>query len=622
MDADCRWCCVGMSVRTVIEMFDERVEQSGQATALRVQQNDAWISISWREWHEAVARFATVLSDLGVEPGDRVLLISQNRPEWVIADLAIMRLGAVVVPIHPDTLPTHCVWKARDAGARWAVLEDPNQLRKFIHASDDDVDTSIERFIIFDEITTRVTSKQAKAAPTLASLELDDGQRERVELFERLNEKSTPENFVSPASVCAQDLATIVYTSGTTGTPVGVCLTHGNLAAEARGNAHALPLRADDRQILILPLSQVFARAIYLTSILVGCEMSFSRGMSHLAKEFRAERPTFFVGVPAIFEALAARTFTERVGSRVFNPERVHVFAKLAQKRSRAMQSRAELSLIDRALLAVGDRTLFREIRGSLGGRVRFVISGGAPVSSFLHDAFRGMGVPIYEGYGLTETSGAVAVNTPNAWRTGTVGRPIKDVEVRIAEDGEVLIRGPVVSPGYWRNDEATRDACDEGWLRTGDIGAMVDGYLMITDRRCHMMVLRDGKSVSPQRIETRLQAIPVVKRAVVSSNAEDQLVALLTLELKALRAWAASQGMNEEDDELLCMKEEVYEELWRHVDRVNAGLRASEQIVGFGIIPRNFSTGTGELTTTNRIRRHFVLEKYRRVLNGIRARA
>lgn len=611
-----------MSARTVIEMFDERVEQNGQATALRVWKDASWTPITWRQWHDAVTRFAQTLRAIGVKQGDRVLLISQNRPEWMVADLAIMRVGAVVVPIHPSTLPKHCVWKARDADARWAVLEDPKQLQKFFDPDADEAEADITRFILFDAIAKPRQGNPEELPQMLDALPLSKAQRERISIVDPWKPSSDASDEPNAVVLNGEDLATIVYTSGTTGTPVGVCLTHGNLAAEAEGNAHALPLRADDRQILILPLSQVFARAIYLTSILVGCEMSFSRGVSHLAEEFRSERPTFFVGVPSIFEMLAARAFTERVGSRVFNPERVHVFAKLAQKRARAMQSRAQLTVLDKALLAVGDRTLFRDIRAGLGGRIRFVISGGAPVSSFLNDAFRGMGVPIYEGYGLTETSGAVAVNTPDAWRTGTVGRPIKDVEIRIDEDGEVLIRGPVVSPGYWRNPEASEAACDDGWLRTGDLGAMVDGYLTITDRRCHMMVLRDGKSVSPQRIETRLQAIPVVKRAVVSLNAEDQLVALLTLELTALRAWAASEGIDEPDDELLCMKEEVYEELWRHVDRVNSGLRASEQVVGFAIIPKSFSTATGELTTTNRIRRRFVLEKYRRVLNGIRPRA
>lgn len=611
-----------MSVRTVLEMFDERVEQNGQDTALRFWRPEGWKSFSWAQWRQEVDRFASALSALGVARGDRVLLLAKNRPEWVIADLAIMRIGAVVVPIHPSTLPKHCEWLARDAEARWAVLEDPAQLQKF---ADVDFDaTPIDGFILLDETAQPTAKSPEGAAPlTLDTLPLSEDQRGRVLIYADLVEQQAGDAAFDASSVQvdSSDLATIVYTSGTTGTPRGVCLTHGNLAAEARGNAHALPLSLEDRQLLVLPLSQAFARAIYLTSILVGCQMSFSRGMSHLPSEFRSERPTFFVGVPSIFDGLAARYFTERVGHRVFNPERVSALARVARKRSHAMQGRGSLSLIDKALYAVGERTVFRQIRRALGGKLRFVISGGAPVSSFLTETFQGMGLPIYEGYGLTETSGAIAVNTPEAWKIGSVGRPLKNVEVRIAEDGEVLVRGPMVSPGYWRDDEASERACDDGWFRTGDVGALEDGFLMITDRRCQMIALGDGKSVSPQRIETRLQSSPVVKRAVVFCNDEDQLVALLTLAPKVLRAWARSQKIDEPDDEQLSMRDEVYEELWAHIDRVNAGLRASEQIEGFAIIPKKFSIHTGELTTTNRIRRPFVQEKYGRIVRGIRTR-
>lgn len=605
-------------------MFDERVEQSGPSTALRFWTADGRKSMSWAQWHQEVDRFANALQALGVERGDRVLLLAKNRPEWVVADLAIMRIGAIVVPIHTSTLPKHCEWLARDAEARWAIVEDPAQLQKFtngVHAA-----STLEAFVLFDDTLPLGSESEEDSVPrTLDELahSLSSDHRRRVLTYDAcMKQGEQTEGSLNRREVVApQDLATIVYTSGTTGTPRGVCLTHGNLTAEAHGNAHALPLHPEDRQLLVLPLSQVFARAIYLTSILVGCEMSFSRGMSYLRDEFRAESPTFFVGVPSIFESLAAQYFTERVGHRVFNPERVRALARVARKRAHAMQGRGTLSLVDKAFYAVGDRTVFRQIRQALGGRLRFAISGGAPVSTFLTETFQGMGIPIYEGYGLTETSGAIAVNTPEAWRIGSVGRPLKGVEVRIAEDGEVLIRGPFVSPGYWRDEKGTQSACDDGWLRTGDLGAMVDGYLMITDRRCQMITLRDGKSVSPQRIETRLQSSPVVKRAVVTRNEDDQLVALLTLAPKVLRAWADARKIEEPDDAQLSMRDEVYDELSTHIDRVNAGLRASEQIAGFAIIPRSFSIHTGELTTTNRIRRPFVLEKYGRVIRGIRPR-
>lgn len=617
-----------MSVRTVLEMFDERVAASGDAVALRMRREGRWTSLTWNEWYTAVDRFARSLLALGVERGDRVLLLARNRAEWVIADLAIMQVGAVTVPIYPSTLARHCAWTIRHAEARWAVVEDPHQLEKII--SQEEELEGLERIILLDDIASLDSpDKKGRNVVTMRDLELTDAQRAWVvdpgqagELAAMIAAKDPNAGQARRRSIQLTDLATIVYTSGTTGTPRGVQLTHENLASEAMGNALAMPLTENDRQILLLPLSQVFARAIYLTSILVGCVMSFSRGFSHLLREFQEEKPTFFVGVPSVFERLAGRALTERVGQRVFSPERVRHLAKLAQKRCRAEQGLTSLSLMDKGLLAFGDRTVFKDIREAFGGELRFSISGGAPVSAFITEVFHGMGVPIYEGYGLTETSGAATANSPNAWRIGSVGQPLRDVEVKIDTNGEVLIRGPIVSPGYWRDDEATAEAWQDGWFRTGDVGSMVDGYLVITDRCRDMILLRTGKSVSPLRVETQLQSIPVVKRAVVAGDAEDHLVALLTLDEHALAAWAKSRKIDASlSHEELCLMDEVYDELRTHIDRVNAELRSSEQVQRFAIIPRNFSPETGELTPTYRVRRRFVLEKYRSVLDGLRAR-
>lgn len=618
-----------MSVRTVLEMFDERVAASGDAVALRTRREGRWTSLTWNEWYTAVDRFARSLIALGVEKGDRVLLLSRNRIEWVVADLAIMQVGAVTVPIYASTLPRHCAWTVKHADAKWAVVEDPHQLEKLLSQRDELPE--LERVVLLDDIASLdKPDKSSRTVVTLRDLQLTEEQRQWVvepsqahELAAQVAAKDPNAGQARRREIQLHDLATIVYTSGTTGTPQGVMLTHENLASEALGNSLALPLTDQDRQILLLPLSQVFARAIYLTSILVGCVMSFSRGFSHLLREFQEERPTFFVGVPSVFERLVGRALTQRVGNRVFSPERVRNLARLAQKRSHAEQGIANLNFVDKSLLALGDRTLYRDVRDTFGGELRFSISGGAPVSPFLTEVFHGMGVPIYEGYGLTETSGAATVNSPSAWRIASVGKPLRDVEIRIDTNGEVLIRGGIVSPGYWRDEEATKNAWEDGWFRTGDIGAMEDGFLTITDRCRDMILLRTGKSVSPLRVETQLQSIPVVKRAVVAGDGEDHLVALLTLDEPALAAWAKTRGLDENlSHEELCLLDEVYDELRMYIDRLNAELRSSERIQRFAIIPKNFSPDTGELTPTYRVRRRFVLEKYRSILEGLRARA
>lgn len=618
-----------MSVRTVLEIFDERVAASGDAPALRTRRDGRWISITWNEWYRDVDRFARSLIALGVQRGDRVLLLARNRVEWLVADLAIMQVGAVTVPIYASTLPRHCAWTIQNADVRWAIVEDPHQLEKLLSQEEELV--SLERIVLLDDVASLDSpDKNGRVVVSLRDLDLNAAQRAKIvgaaqaeELAAELAARDPNAGQARRREIQLQDLATIVYTSGTTGTPRGVMLTHENLAAEALGNALALPLTEHDRHILLLPLSQVFARAIYLTSILVGCVTSFSRGSAHLQREFLEERPTFFVGVPAIFERFASRAYYGRVGRRAFTRDRLRNLGKLAQKRSRVAQGTAALNVVDRLMLAVGDRTLFRDMRQSFGGKLRFVISGGAPVSSFLTEVYLGIGVPIYEGYGLTETSGAATVNSPAAWRVGSVGQPLRDVEVKIDTNGEVLIRGPLVSPGYWRDEEATEAAWVDGWFRTGDIGVLVDGFLTITDRRKDMIFLRTGKGVSPQRVETQLQSIPVVKRAVVAGDGEDHLVALLTLDEELLRTWVRSlknKRYEELSYEEICLLDEVYDELRVHIDGVNAELRSSEQVQRFAIIPKSFSPETGELTPTYRVRRRFVLEKYRALVEGLRA--
>lgn len=618
-----------MSVRTVLEIFDERVAASGDAPALRTRRDGRWVSITWNEWYRDVDRFARSLLALGVERGDRVLLLARNRVEWLVADLAIMQVGAVTVPIYASTLPRHCAWTIQNADVRWAVVEDPHQLEKLLSQAEELA--SVEGIILLDDVASLdKPDKHGRVVVSLRDLELSDEQRAKIvgpaqaeELAAVLAARDANAGQARRREIQLHDLATIVYTSGTTGTPRGVMLTHENLAAEALGNSLALPLTESDRQILLLPLSQVFARAIYLTSILVGCVTSFSRGFAHLQREFMEEKPTFFVGVPSIFERFASRAYYGRVGRHAFTRDRLRHLGKLAQKRSRVEQGIAELNVVDRLALAVGDRTLFRDLRKNFGGELRFVISGGAPVSTFLTEMYHGIGVPIYEGYGLTETSGAATVNSPDAWRTGSVGQPLRDVEVKIDANGEILIRGPIVSPGYWRDEEATEAAWSDGWLHTGDIGMLVDDFLTITDRRKDMIVLRTGKSVSPQRVETQLQSIPVVKRAVVAGDGEDHLVALLTLDEELLRRWVNGLKNKKYEDlshEELCLLDEVYDELRVHIDGINAELRSSEQVQRFAIIPKRFSPETGELTPTYRVRRRFVLEKYRSVVDGLRA--
>lgn len=617
-----------MSVRTVLEMFDERVALSGDAVALRSRRDGQWTSVTWNEWYAAVDRFARTLVGLGVAPGDRVLLLARNRVEWVIADLAIMQVGAVCVPIFERSLPRHVAWTVNHADARFAVVEDPHQLEKLLALRQEM--QGLERVILLDDIAQLdAPDRQGRAVVSLRDLNLTADEQKWVvdtgaaaEVAASTAREDMNLGQARRRRLGLDDLATIVYSSGTTGTPRGVMLTHGNLAAEVMGNSLALPLTEDDRQLLLLPLSQVFARAIYLTSIQVGCVISFSEGFSKLLREFNEEKPTFFVGVPIVFSRIAHRFIFNKGGEREFVRGSMRGMALLAQKRSREEQGLGQLNWAERAILGVGDRTVFARAREAFGGELRFAICGGAPIAPRACEVFHGMGVPILEGYGLTETSGAATTNSPERWRIGTAGKPLRDVEIRIASDGEILLRGPIISPGYWNDPEATAEAWQDGWFHTGDVGALLDdGFLQITDRKKDVIQLRNGRTVSPARVETQLQSIELVQRAVVSGDGEDHLVALLSLDRHAVQRFAETKKLGSGEYESLCLRDEVYEEVRKRVDKLNAELRTSEQIVRFAIVPRSFSPETGELTPTYRVRRRFVLEKYRGVLEGLRGR-
>lgn len=617
-----------MSVRTVLEMFDERVAASGDAVALRTRRDGQWASVTWNEWYAAVDRFARTLVGLGVQRGDRVLLLSRNRVEWVIADLAIMQVGAVCVPIFQRSLPRHVAWTVNHSEARFAVVEDPHQLEKLLALREEM--PKLERVVLLDDIAQLDSpDRQGRAVVSLRDLSLTEeesrwivGPDAAAEIASSMARDELNSGQIRRREIALDDLATIVYSSGTTGTPRGVMLTHGNLAAEVMGNSLALPLTEADRQLLLLPLSQVFARAIYLTSIQVGCVISFSQGFSKLLREFSEEKPTFFVGVPIVFSRIAHRFIFNKGGERELVRGSMRGMARMAQKRSRASQGFEELNWADKALLGVGERTLFRRAREAFGGELRFAICGGAPMAPTACEVFHGMGVQILEGYGLTETCGAATTNRPDAWRIGTAGQPLRDVEVKISEDGEILLRGPIVSPGYWKDPEATSQAWRDGWFATGDVGALMDdGFLQITDRKKDVIQLRNGRTVSPARVESYLQSIDLVQRAVVSGDGEDHLVALLSLDRLALEQFASRKKLGRGDYEDLCLRDEVYEEVRKRVDKLNAELRTSEQIVRFAIVPRSFSPETGELTPTYRVRRRFVLEKYKGVLEGLRGR-
>ncbi|MCB9508246.1 MAG: AMP-binding protein [Myxococcales bacterium] len=613
-----------MSSRTLIELFEGRVSDFGDAVALRQPAEDGgWRDVSYAEWLRGSTLLAAGLAELGVAAGDRVAIVSSTRAEWVLADQAIFLAGAVSVPLYETSRPRQMRMMLEDAGAVAVLVEDPRQLEKLLRVVDEL--PALRSVVYFDDLA---RGGEGGAEVSLRLDELDTSSLgDRLLPLSRLRELGAralgaDANIVRTRrlAVTPDSLASIVYTAGTTGRPRGVALTHRAFVAQVEANLLALPLSASDEQVLFLPLAQIFARAIYMTTMAAGCVTTFSRGYAWVPAELAERNPTLLVAVPQVFQRLydTARKVFVRGSER--RERAARRFVEVARRRSAHKTGGAKLTVVDRAELVLADASLLRNLRVAFGTRFRFAVSGGAPMPTELVEVFHGAGVPILEGYGLTEHCAAAAVNRPDALRPGTVGRPLPGVEVRIAADGEVLLRSECVMRGYWNDAEATAAALAGAWLHTGDIGEFDGQTLRITDRKRDIIVTAAGRHIAPKAIEAQLEALPWVAHAVVHGDSRPFLSALITLRREAIVAWAAENGLGGSSFDTLASHPKVFELLDRAIQQVNAELPRAECVRRFAILPDDFSWESGELTATWKMRRQFVTEKYRSVLDGFYA--
>lgn len=542
------------------------------------------------QWVTA-AEFAARVRDLakglvasGVAPGDRVALMSRTRLEWPLVDYAILMAGGVTVPIYDTSSAEQVSWILADSAAVLAVLETADHLDLYDHA---DMARACREALVIDDGGLEELVRRGAAVPDTA---LDD----------RL------------AALRTSDLATIVYTSGTTGRPKGCVLTHGNL----RGNvAQVLQaagdmLGPDETTLLFLPLAHALARMIWLVGVEQGFHTVFATDLARLPEELALARPTMVVAVPRVFE-------------KVFNGARHKaaakgkgkVFDKAADVATRWSQGRAGggIALPLRLGHAVFDRLVYHHIRDVFGGRLRMAVSGGGPLGERLTHFFAGIGVDIYEGYGLTESSPVLTLNLLGAWEPGSVGRALPGTGLRIAGDGEILAGGPQIFQGYWQAEQATAEALTpEGWLRTGDIGAIDDGgFLRITGRKKELIVTAQGKNVAPAPLEDRLRAHALVSQAVVVGDARPYVAALIAVDEDGLREWGDERGRGDVDLDALRQDPDVQAALQAAVDEANASVSRPESIRRFAVLPRDLSIEGGELTPTLKVRRAIVEKEY-----------
>ncbi|MEV4465999.1 AMP-dependent synthetase/ligase [Micromonospora echinofusca] len=546
-----------------------------------------WADVTCRQFRDEVVAAARGLVAAGVQPGDRVGLMSRTRYEWTLLDYAIWAAGAVTVPIYETSSADQAAWILSDSGAVGCVVESNAHATLVAGVRDRLPDLRHVWQLDLDAVDELVRSGAA----------VDPAEIDRRR-----------------AALRADDVATIIYTSGTTGRPKGCVLTHRNMYADIANAVPVLPnlFRPGASTLLFLPLAHAFARLIQIGVVQARATMRHCADTKNLVGELQEFRPTFVLSVPRVFEKVynGAKQKAEADGKG-------NIFARAEQVAiaySEALETSGGPGLALRAQHALFDKLVYRKLRAALGGRCRDAISGGAPLGARLGHFFRGIGVNVCEGYGLTETSPAAAANLPGATRIGSVGRPLPGVTIRIEDDGEILIAGDLIFQGYWRNEEATAEALSaDGWFRTGDLGQLDDeGFLSITGRKKEIIVTAGGKNVAPAVLEDQVRAHPLVSQCVVVGDRAPFIAALVTIDEEALPRWLASAGLPEDTPvEKLRDHEGLRAEIQGAVDTANQAVSKAEAIKVFRILPQDFTEATGELTPSLKVKRQVVHKSY-----------
>jgi len=551
-----------------------------------------WVSISAEELYRNVVGVARALEGWGIGKGDRVAILSENRPEWTITDFACLAIGAVVVPIYSTLTDRQTANLLRDAGVRAIAVSTKQQLDKVLSVREQ---TFLERILVMDHV------ESAQAYP-IHRLMLQGPQQRDADFDMRAR------------SIGPEDLATIIYTSGTTGDSKGVMLTHANMASNIECSLFEFGVGEGETSISFLPLSHVTARHVDFAMLYHGVTLAYCSSMEMLPKALNEVHPTVFVGVPRFYEKVYMQVVQK---TRAFPKRAIYEWAMRVGKKheNEVLAGRVPTSFAWR----LANRLVYSQVRAGLGGKVELFISGGAPLGRELADWFAVIGIRIHEGYGLTETSPVIAVNNPRAHRIGTVGKPLPNLQVRIAEDGEVLVRGPSIFKGYWKKPEETQKAFEGDWFKTGDIGHLdADGYLSITDRKKDLIKTSGGKFIAPQPIENSLKLNPLIATAVVLGDKRKFPAVLISPHFPLLEEWAHVNGISFGSRAELVGDVKVrglYEGI---VSELNHNMAKFEQLKKVIIVDEEFSAATGTLTHTMKVRRRGIEERYKSQIDAI----
>jgi long-chain acyl-CoA synthetase len=599
--------------KTIADLVPRAAAEHGASTAIRYKRDGSWQDVSYDQLAETVQEIGLGLIDLGVEAGERVCILANTRPEWSYADMGATSAGAVVVPIYQTNSPEECLWVISDSAASAIVCEDQEQLEK-IAAIRDQI-PGIRTVIVIDPPdSSAIASGPSDAVRALDAISLDA-------VRERGRGRSADELQARRAAVRPEDPFTFIYTSGTTGPPKGCVLTHGNYRAIIDMVGEAGEIAGDEVIYLYLPLAHSFALLIQLAVFDLGGTLAYFGGdTKQIVPELQEVQPTYLPSVPRVFEKI----YTLAYGAIQAQPPEERARADAAIKlgaKVRDMINRGEAVPEElQKPFEEADEQLFKNVRAIFGGKVRHATSGAAPIAREILEFFWAAGVPVLEGYGMTETATAATTSTVEHHRFGTVGRALPGVELRIADDGEILVKGPNIFDGYHNNADASFGAVEQGWLHTGDLGSIDDdGYLSITGRKKDIIITAGGKNLTPANIENDLKQCRWISQAVMHGDQRPYPVVLITLDEEEIPIFAGEHGLPT-DIATLAGSDEVRALIQQEVDRANAKYAQVEQVKKFAILDHDLSQATGELTPTLKVKRNVVNEKYAELFDELYA--
>lgn len=593
--------------QTIPHFCIESFRRNDKADALSFRIGEAWKRISGREAIEAVKRIALGLSALGVKAGDRIAVISENRPEWSLTDLAILSLRAVNVPIYTTQAVEQIRYILENSGAKMLCISG----KKLYKHAEEAIRTiePIEKLIFFD----------ADTAPE------GDGRSITLDAVQELGRKQQevePESFAKNlAQIESNDLATIIYTSGTTGEPKGVMLTHENFVSNVVAISKGLPIKTTDRSLAVLPLSHIFERAVFYVLCSNGVSISYCPSFDRLASDLQEVKPTIMTAVPRLFEQVYHKIVKKGKAAGGYKTKLFDWALDVGQEYWTAKDTHSRVSAALAAKHALASRLVFSKWREGVGGSIRFFVSGGAPLSKKLSYAYWAAGIPILQGYGMTEAC-IVCANRPEDNKVGSIGIPFEGIEMKIAEpDGEILIRGKNVMQGYYNNPDETAKVLDaDGYYHTGDVGYQdKDGHFYVTDRIKDLFKLSNGKYVAPLQVESLLKQSPLISQPVVVGSGRKQVGALIVPDWEALKETLMEEGIRAEGSrEELCENPYVIKRVQRDAVELTRELNDYERVKRVYLLPREFSIDKGEMTPTLKIKRSVIDEKYEEAIDEI----